>query len=214
MLAVWQVDPPRIRDEGDVLLDVKDEVSGRAVVAADAAGYPFAGRYRVLALVVDFVPDIAGIGDVAGQARHRGRAQECHVLGPPGNGEKIGAEHQVVEKRLQPTVEQGREGDVALLLAALPQPFVHFDIEQQIIGRDIAPQPPHVAEAGAVLEGFAKDRLEAFVELVVRRIGQGLIARGVDIPQMFRHGRRRRGARGRGSAARSSRRRRKAGSRW
>ena len=216
VLAVRQLDPPRVRDEGDVLFDVKDEVPGRAVIAAQAARDPLARLHGVLALVVDFVANSAGIGYATGHPRHRGWAQERHVLGPARNGKEICAEHQVVEIRLQSTVEQGREQDIALPLAASPQCFVHLDIEQQVVGSHIAPQAAHVPEVRAVLECLAEDRLEAFVKFVVRPVGQGLVARGVRsqtrVPARPARGRARCAAPARGRAARTSRRCRKVGS--
>ena len=186
MLGVRHVDPSGIGDKGDVLPDVKGERPGRVVVEVQPAGNPFAVGNVVLALVVDFVSLAAGIGQLTNEARHGRRTQERHVFGPKRNGEPVGTKHQIVEKRLQPAVEEGRKRDISLLSCRRPQLLVDPDIEQEAAGLLLAPEPTNIPELGAVLVGIPENHLESFVDFIVGRIEKSLVARGVDIPQPFR----------------------------
>ena len=120
VLAVRLVDPSRIGDEGYVLPDMKGQGTGCVVVEVQPAGDPLAVGNVVLPLVVDFVALAARIGQLAHETRYRRGAQERHVLGAQGNGETIRTEHQVVEKRLQSAVEEGRKGNIALVSRVRP----------------------------------------------------------------------------------------------
>ena len=167
VLAVRQVVPARIGGEVGVVLDVGGEVPRLGVVEADAAAGPLAAPHRVLPPFVGVHPVLAGRGDVAGDARPGGRAQERHALGALRDGEEVRGGQQVVEEDLQAAVEQRRTGDVALLAPRRPQTPVHLHVEQ-VGARNLVHQDAlDGLEIRAVLEGLAEDRFQPFVEVAV-----------------------------------------------
>ena len=195
VLAVRHVVPARVGGEVGVLVDVGDEVPGLAVVEADAAAGAFAEVHRVLAPFVHVEPVLGGLRHVAGDARRTRRPDERHALGPPRHGEQIGPLQEVEQEHLQPPVEQGRTRDVALLPAGRPQRFVHLDVDEIGPGHGVDQHPLDGSKLGTVLERFAQDGVEAFVEVALVGDDRGCEPAPVEVRQPHRHVQRRAGAR-------------------
>ena len=130
VLAVRQIVPARIGGEIGVLADMGNEIPSLGVVEADAASRPFAAAHGVLPPFVRIHPIVAGLGDMARDPRPGRPAKESHAFGALRYGEQIGGGQQVIQKDLEPPVEQGRARDVALLTPSGPQAFVHLYIEK------------------------------------------------------------------------------------
>ena len=168
-----------------------DEVTGGAVVEADAAARSLAAPNRVLTPLIGVHPVVAGLRDMAGNAGAGGRTQERHLFRPLRDRKEIGGGQQVIQEYLQPAVEQRRTGDVALLGACRPQPLIHLDIKQIGLGQVVHQDAPDRPEIRAVLECLAQDRLQALVEILVVSENGRLEAIGIYVCQSGRHAERR-----------------------
>ena len=166
---------------------MNDEDTGRLVVEVQPAGNPLPVGNIVLTLVIDVVTLAARIGQLANEARHCRRTQERHVFGAQRNGKAIGAEHQIVEKRLQPAVNEGWKADVSLLSCGRPQRLVDPDIEQETAGLRLAPELPNIPEVRAVLKSIPEHHFESLVDLFVGRKLKKFVARRVQVRERFRH---------------------------
>ena len=163
------------------------EGTGLGVVEVQPAGNPLAVGNIVLTLVIDVVTLAARIGQLANEARHCRRTQERHVFGAQRNGKAIGAEHQIVEKRLQPAVEEGRKADISLISCSRPQLLVDPDIEQEAAGLRLAPELPNIPEVRAVLKSIREQHFESLVDLFVGRKLKRFVARRVQVRERFRY---------------------------
>ena len=200
VLAVRHVAPARVGREVRVLVDVRDEVSGHAVVEADAAAGTLAETNRVLASLVHVEPVLGGFRHVAGDSRCARRPNERHALGSPRHREEIGPFQEIEQEYLQPAVEQRGTRDVALAPAGRPQRFIHLDVDEIGAGRGVDQHSLDGPEVGTVLERLAEDGVEAFVEVAVVGNDRGCEPAPVEILQAHRHFQRRAGARPRDPA--------------
>ena len=218
VLAVRHVVPARVGGEVGVLVDVDDEVSGLAVVEADAAAGAFAEVHRVLAPFVHVEPVLDGLRHVTDDARRTRRPDERHALDSPRHGQEVGPLQEVEQEDLQPPVEQGRTRDVALLPAGRPQRFVHLDVDEIGPGLGVDQYPLDGSKVGTVLERLSQDGVEAFVEVALVGDDRGCEPAPVEIRQPHRHVQRRAGSRPTDLAPAMElaprRRRRRAATRW
>ena len=186
VLAVHQVCPSGIGDEGSIFPELKNEGTGCFVVEVQPAGVPLTVGNVNLTLVIDFVPFAARISNLAHQARPCRCTKECHVLGSQRNGETIGAEHQVVKERLQSTVKEGRKIEISFVFGIFPKCVIDLDIQQYVGGFGLPFELPDIPEVGAILVRIPEDHLEAFVDLAVGHIWKGFVLGAIDFRTCLR----------------------------
>ena len=187
MLAVRHVVPARVGREVGVVVDVRDQVPGHAVVEADAAAGALAETHRVLTPLVHVEPVLGGPRHVTGDARRARRPNERHPFGPPRHGEVVGPLQEVEQEHLKPPVEQRGTRDVALAPAGGPQRLVHLDVDEVGPRHGVDQHAADGSEVGTVLERLAQDGVEAFVEIVGVGNDRGYESAPVEVRQPHRH---------------------------
>ena len=168
MLAVRRAGPVRVGCEEIVVLHMHEQLACRAVVESQVAARSFSDAQCRLAGFVQAVPAILGFGHVHRYAGSRRLTKVSDVFRSPGDRQQIRCPHQVIQKYLQSTVNQGRAQYVTFGFARIPQVLVHLHIDQKIPGHSIDLECAYGPEIGAILILGTHCRFHALIKNATR----------------------------------------------